>query len=115
MPALEFTTADVPATLAQPNPYAEAVKALPVVTGDDKAGKARAFTIPAKDGAQDTAAVKTAKRQLAEAGIAAGCTVRKYVVVNDADKSTTITFWRVAKMTKAPRKPAAKKTAAAPK
>lgn len=101
MSELSFDTAPVPAQVftkvAEPNPFAEQVKALAAsVTKDGRSTVASTVVVPDDD-------VKKRVQQIRDAGAEAGVTARKKVE-EVGDGTSVITFWTTPRITR-PRKP----------
>lgn len=109
-----FESADVPAItgsggrVAEPNPFIDVVKSMPVVTGDvAREGAAKRFTVP---GIIDKTNVELQKviRQLNQAGKEAGVTVRKLTAdVKGKTPSVAVTFWCTPQVKRGENTPAA--------
>lgn len=100
MPEITFTDVPVPemVRVAKPNPFKPTVEALV------KSEKAKSFTMPCKNDAQEKE-LNAAISQLQRAGRELDVTVRKIVEKNNG--SATVTVWTVPRITRT-RKPADK-------
>jgi hypothetical protein len=85
------------------NPYRAVVKDIAGATNGEGEPLAKAHTMTSVNVDEQVKDIARVHRQLAEAGKAAGVTVRSLIVPDASTLTTTVSFWTVKRITRPPK------------